>query len=99
MEKELREGGAKLARHAAVDGEVDRVGENDEEVGDQYDGVQRVVVHQAHRGDVLHDVEDGGDGEGNFEQEEHRDDHYEHDGGGVGVTFGGADGDGGCRRR
>lgn len=83
--KQLLEGLPELTRHAAVDGEVDRVRDDDEEVGEEDERVGDVVVEDladARRDDVQH----GDDGHRDLHQQEHAHHHHQHQGGAVGVA-------------
>jgi hypothetical protein len=83
--EQLLEGLPELARHSAVDGEVDRVRDDDEEVGEEDEHVGDVVVEDlgdARRDDVQH----GDDGHRDLHQQEHAHHHHQHQGGAVGVA-------------
>lgn len=65
----------KLARHAAVYGKINGIRKNNEEVGDENDGIQCIVLNQLNGKGILNYVQNGDYGEGNFQQEEHG--HYD----------------------
>jgi len=68
-----------LVAHAAVDEEVERVAEEDDEVGDERGGAARARVHQHQRVEgVLDDHGRHHDGERQLDEQEHADDDDQH---------------------
>jgi len=83
--EQLLERFAELTRHAAVDGEVDRVRDDDEEVGEENEGVGELVVEDlGHAG--RDDVQHGDDGDRDLDQQKHGHHHDQHQRGAVGVA-------------
>lgn len=72
--------------HAAVNGEIEWIGDDDEEVGAHYDHVQCVVADQLQLEHVLGHVHGRGDGQGDFDYQEDGDHHDQHERGRVGVA-------------
>lgn len=83
--EELLEGLAELTRHAAVDGEVDGVADDDEEVGEEDEHVGYAVVEEL-GADARDDVERRDDGQRDLHQQEDRHHHDQHQRRAVGVA-------------
>ena len=84
--KENLESFAKLARHATVDGEVEGIGQTDEEVDEDDQRVDGVVVERGQLETVVDDVEDGDGGQRDLDQEEDGHDDDEHERGAVRIA-------------
>ena len=87
--EQVLKGFAELARHAAVDGEVDGVRQADEEVGEHDDHVEDAphLVRQAPFEDVVEDVDHGEHGQRQLDDQKDGDDDDQHQRGAVGVAL------------
>ena len=86
--EEILEGFAELARHSAIDGEVDGVREADEEVDEHDQSVEHVIIeHVLDCGEcVLHNVQHRDHGQRDFHGQEDGDDDDEHHGRAIGIA-------------
>lgn len=63
VQEQILKGLPKLSRHAAINGEINRVTDNNEEISEQNSGVKQFVFDDPYLYGVLQDVQQGGDGE------------------------------------
>ena len=71
---------SELSAHGAVDEEVQRIAQKNEEIDEQRGGVGRIVCQYGDVGDVLDDDQDVEDGQREFDEQEEADDDDEHHG-------------------
>ena len=76
----------KRTRHAAVDGKVERVRYDDEEIGENNSHVEKAVRDQFKVEHVLHYMDQCAQCQRYFHNEKNGDDDNQHEGGGVGVS-------------
>ena len=67
-----------LSTHAAIDGEIDWVRQRNEEIGEEDEDVDDVVVEDAQFERSVENVQNGENGQRDFDDEEAGDDDDEH---------------------